>query len=878
MEDATFELMAGEQRKVKGEIAFISDQTYNIDDMDAKFCMISLSYTGCYCLRCTKLIDPARRGMVEIDGEETEPPLIETPNSMFGQIIAIHVRRYLRQYDREYHIVYRGAFDVDGEPIEPFAFTLKTLPRAQVQFGRHDELVLQAARECMVLLKNDGALPLGKGACVNAFGAASVVFRSGCLGAGKINPRYGIRVKEGIEQYSGLCLNEALYEFYTAERDVLPPEEMLADARARSDTALVFISRSSSEAHDMPLDKGGYYLTDEERSLLTGVRERFPKTVVILNTAYPIEMGWAEQPGISAVLWTGLCGMAGGRALAEILEGRVNPSGKLACTWAYDYSDYPTAKNFLPKEEILRRYGSMGVSFSTIAYEEGMYVGYRYFTQFGKPAAFLFGHGMSYTSFDKEVISAEYTASAVCVRVKVTNSGKAAGKEVCMLYAAYPELSDQPVRLVAFGKTGELAPGEECILELTAKAEDLSVYEQPTARFVLPRRADILLGGTPDRALTVYRMEAKEDAVVRKSFSLTRCPVALEELSGRTPTVSGTWTRAYFKEETDGKLPYKAALPDWDEPCAELTGGGETIPFDEVAAGRRPLTDFVAQLSVRELARLIVGGKTGWGVGDKGYAGSLERGGGMERYGLPEYYFADGNNGVNVNQPNIGFPTSGAMCSTWNMELVEQEGQAIAEEARAMGLNCILAPAMNIQRDPLCGRHSEYFSEDPFLAGTMAGHQAKGLEAGGVAACIKHLFANNCELMRNTSNSLMTERTAREIYLRAFETAFRVHMPKAVMTSYNAVNGVYPADDPRLLIGWLRGELGFDGVVMTDWNGYGDEGVPAIVRAGIGWVAPGAPDDTYVAPIVEAVERGELSKALLQRRAMQLLKVVLATL
>ena len=475
MEDATFELMAGEQRKVKGEIAFISDQTYNIDDMDAKFCMISLSYTGCYCLRCTKLIDPARRGMVEIDGEETEPPLIETPNSMFGQIIAIHVRRYLRQYDREYHIVFRGAFDVDGEPIEPFAFTLKTLPRAQVQFGRHDELVLQAARECMVLLKNDGALPLGKGACVNAFGAASVVFRSGCLGAGKINPRYGIRVKEGIEQYSGLCLNEALYEFYTAERDVLPPEEMLADARARSDTALVFISRSSSEAHEMPLDKGGYYLTDEERSLLTGVRERFPKTVVILNTAYPIEMGWAEQPGISAVLWTGLCGMAGGRALAEILEGRVNPSGKLACTWAYDYSDYPTAKNFLPKEEILRRYGSMGVSFSTIAYEEGMYVGYRYFTQFGKPAAFLFGHGMSYTSFEKEVISAEYTAGAVCVRVKVTNSGKAAGKEVCMLYAAYPELSDQPVRLVAFGKTGELAPGEECILELTAKAEDLSI-------------------------------------------------------------------------------------------------------------------------------------------------------------------------------------------------------------------------------------------------------------------------------------------------------------------------------------------------------------------------------------------------------------------
>lgn len=867
MEDATFELMAGEQKKVKGALALISEPVYNIEDMDPKFCMVSLSYSGCFCIRSEKLIDPARAGVVEIDGKLAPPPVIEPPISMFGQLVGIPVRQMLTEYDRDYQIIYRGAYDTDGQPLADFSFTLHTLPKIPVggEYPEHDELVLQAARECMVLLKNDGALPLGTGATVNPFGAAAVVFRSGCLGAGKINPRYAIRLKEGIG-YTSLKLNEELYDFYTNEKNVLPAAALISNAKSKNGTAVVFVSRTSSEAHEMPQGKGGYLLTDEERELIFAVCRAFEKTVVVLNTAYPIEMGWVKESGANAVLWTGLCGMAGGRALAEILEGSVSPSGKLPNTWAYAYEDYPSANNFLTKEEIVRCYGGMDVAYSQIAYEEGVFVGYRHFVQNNKPSAYLFGHGLSYTSFDFCVERAEKRDGAY-IAVRVTNTGRCAGKQTAMLYADYKR-ADLPRKLVAFAKTRLLQAGESELIELHASESALSYYDERTACFVLEGEISLLLGGTPAEAKEVLCC-CFENKIVKRSKRFLPCPIKIEGTDGAA-------TRAFRKAETQ-TLPAKIPLPESEERCEELQYEGELITYPDVAAGKNSAEQFIAQMSVYELARLIVGGKTGWGVGDKGYAGSLERGGALAKYNLPEYYFSDGNNGVNVTKPNIGFPTSNAMCATWNTRLMQAEGEAIAREARGMGLQCILAPAMNIQRNPLCGRHSEYFSEDPFLAGVMAGHQVKGLEEAGAAASVKHLFANGCELMRNTSNSLMSERTAREIYLRAFEYAFEVHMPRTVMTSYNAVNGIYPADNAALLYGWLREECGFEGFVMTDWNGYGDEGIPAIVKAGVGWVAPGSPDDSLVLPLVQAAEAGEITKALLQRRAVQLIRVILAT-
>lgn len=214
------------------------------------------------------------------------------------------------------------------------------------------------------------------------------------------------------------------------------------------------------------------------------------------------------------------------------------------------------------------------------------------------------------------------------------------------------------------------------------------------------------------------------------------------------------------------------------------------------------------------------------------------------------------------------------MCATWNEKLLFLEGEAIAREAKDMGLNCILAPALNIQRNPLCGRHTEYFSEDPYLAGCMAGQESRGLESGGISSCMKHFFGNNAETMRNQNHSIMSERTAREIYLAAFETAFSVHMPECVMTGYNAVNGMYCADDPVLLQKILRQEMGFDGYVMTDWNGYGNLGLAALLDAGVSWIAPGGTDDALIEPIVEALKNGTLNRGTLQRNLVWMVRIL----
>ena len=876
--DATFEIMAGIQNKNPAAISFIAPPVYNIDDMDPRFCMVNLIFTGCFCLRSSKTIDPERPGMIYIDGQATEAPMTPPLMPMFGQMIGIYCRRWLKEYNHCYHIRYADAFDMDGIQIPDFEFVLKTAPRCEPgeKYPEHDKIVLQAARESAVLLKNDNhVLPLGKKSTVNVFGAAACVFRSGCLGAGKINPRYSIRVKEGIEKYTSLTLNEELYDFYAQEKNVLPGEAMLVRAKEKSDTAVVFISRCSSEAHDGLAEKGHYYLTDEERQLIENVSKHFSKTVAVLNVAYPIETGWIEEFGIDAVLMVGLPGMAGGRALAEILEGAVNPSGKLATTWARDYWDYPSAKNFQTLPDVRRKYAGQDVKFITTVYEEGLYVGYRYFDTFRKDAAFMFGHGLSYTTFDKRVVACNVCGYTAEVCVAVTNTCDVSGKEVVQIYARIPDskLEQPDKRLVAFAKTEELKPGDCQILKLEINENRLKSYEEASASWVIEAGTiELLMGGVPNTAEKIGGITVPERVVVSKSENRIKCPIEINELSkfdpeGTYPT--GQNSRAY----TDSVLPYSTPRVTGATE-KELQKPGRLIIFPEVIRDISLAESFVAQMTDYELARLCVCGKTGWGAEDSGFAGKLFNSGELSKYLIPDYHFADGNNGCNMFEPNIGFPTSGTICASWNEELMYQEGVAIATEARDMNLQCLLAPALNLQRNPLCGRHTEYFSEDPLLAGRMAGQESRGFEAAGVSSCVKHFFGNNAETMRSQNHSLMTERTARELYIGAFEAAMEVHAPDTVMTGYNAANGAYCSDDHGLLRGILREELEFEGYVMTDWNGYGDQGFDAMLDAGISWIAPGSEDDSIVMHIVEAITQGKLSRARLQENTVRLVKIL----
>lgn len=256
---------------------------------------------------------------------------------------------------------------------------------------------------------------------------------------------------------------------------------------------------------------------------------------------------------------------------------------------------------------------------------------------------------------------------------------------------------------------------------------------------------------------------------------------------------------------------------------------------------------------------------------DRGEAGSIFR---PEGLNIPEYVVADGNNGVNVMRPNIGMPCSNTVCASFNADLAYQVGKVIAEEAKEHGVHMILAPGMNIHRHPLNGRHPEYFSEDPYLTGIMAGHQSKGLEENGVSSCIKHVVANNCETVRKRNNSIVSQRALREIYLKAFEVAISVHNPDGMMTGYNACNGVFTAEDEEMIQGIFREEFGFEGYVMTDWNSYDSMDISSAMGAGNCWMTPGTTDDTYVKPIIEGVEQGKTDEERLRSNVRYILRVI----
>lgn len=865
----------------EADLFLSSAPVYNIDDVDGKAFMTDHQMSGCYSLECRKQIDPAHPGQYYINGQPAGHPIIG--KTFGGRNCGLFLRKYLQEYDRDYHIRVEGMQAVDGSEIAPLELTIHTLPKIEPGeiYPEHDPLVLQAAREGAVLLKNDGTLPLAAGSVLNAFGSGVPTYRLGCVGAGKINPRYGIRFIEGVKRYSSLKLNEELVEFYRNEQEILPPPELIEQAVAHSDVALYVISRPTGEGEDTRLQPGCYYLTQEEKNLLGGLRQAFRKLIVVLNIGYPIEMNWIDQADV--ILWSGLNGMAGGRALAEILDGTVCPSGRLPDTWTYDYYDIPSAANFCLMPENYNRGGPRGFgtqrTFNVTVYEEGLYIGYRYFESFGKPVAYPFGHGLSYTSFHHDCIRFASHGAAIELDVRITNTGRRFGKESILLFAQLPEgkLEQPSRRLVDFAKTDELAPGASEVLHLRVDARGFDSYDEQTAQWIIePGIIRLYLGGSVAECLEVASFEIPEKILVHQVKNRVTPPFTVNELSRRSPDSSwpaGTYTR--FAEGTD--LPYRR----WRKPTPELRPvigekPSSLITFPMLLADPSLLNAFVLQMSDYELCRFSAGGRVGWGYGDNGFAGVLYTEGAMKQYQFPEdYYFSDGNNGLNMNDANIGFPVSNVVCASFNENLSYQEGRAIGREALDMSLPCILAPAANLHRNLLCGRHSEYFSEDPLLAGRMAGQEGRGLQSMGVSCSLKHFFANNAECYRNANHAIMSERTARELYLRVFEEAFQVYMPDTIMTGYNAANGVWCGEDEELLEGILREEWGFTGYVMTDWGGGNSCPGGAPAQAGLSWIAPGSMDDSTVTPILEALQNGKLDRQRLLANVRDMLRVLI---
>ncbi len=846
---------------------------YSRTDIDGLYYMLDRDFSGCMILPFSKDMNPAIQGTASIDGRPLPPCVLKQLPLMYNLwVIGVPVRGFVHEYGKTYTLHVEGFADTDGNTMAPQDIPVKcsdrTLPKAE--HAAQEAVALQAAQDGIVLLKNEeDVLPLPADATLNLFGRAVHEFRTSAVGAGKINPRYTVDLLEALHEHSKFHVNEELVEFYRCDRDAIPPEDTLSRARALNDTAVCILTRGTGENMDNSTRKGEFYLTDAEDALIKLLCDRFAKVVVILNVGYPIDVRWAECYGVKALLYSGFGGMFGGQAVVDVLNGSVNPSGHLPDSWPRDYFDLPASANFYDSVDKPSLSTECTTYLDTV-YEEGMYVGYRYYTTFGKVPAYPFGFGLSYTDFVITCTSCHFDGDTLTVKAEVKNTASRAGRQTVQLYLHKPgsPARETPEReLAAFEKTPLLQPGEHIELTMTASVHTMTVYDANKAAWVLPAGVYTVFVGADSTAPETCRFAVETECIVKQVEHLLCAVEPPQEMTqqniawpaGKRSGVRSDLT-AYERTPRRHRAPkFSTAKPDGK------------VTFADIQQDPTLAEAFVAQMSVEELARLCVCASAGWGMEGIGEAGRVFQ---VEGYDLPDFPVSDGNSGVNLRIANIGMPATAMMTASFDKELVERIGRTIGQEAKALGMPLILAPGMNLHRNPLNGRQPEYFSEDPLLAGTMAGLYCRGMESVGVGSCMKHLVANNCESSRKRNMSIIGERTLRELYLRPFEIAMSIHQPASIMTGYNGCNGQPTSTDEDLLQGFLREELHFTGITMTDWGSYDTADVAEMAKAGTCWITPGSLDDTYTKPIVQAVADGRLEKARLQENAVYLVRTL----
>ncbi|MBQ6018920.1 MAG: glycoside hydrolase family 3 protein [Clostridia bacterium] len=729
------------------------------------------------------------------------------------------------------------------------------------------ECARKAAAEGIVLLRNDGdILPFEKGAVVSMFGRVHYdYFAVGYGSGGDVNRPYLYTPADALTLDHDIEINDSLDRVYREWIEKNPRDdgfwgawprcyeemsvskELAEEAAEKSDAAVVVIGRSSGEDRENALEKGSFYLTDTEWDMLENVCAAFDKVVVLLNVGSVIDLSWSltlpKTKLALAFVWQG--GMESGRAIADVLTGRVCPSGRLADTIAVNYRDYPASANFGG-----RAYNN---------YAEDIFVGYRYFESFARDKIlYPFGWGLSYTEFVLSAEKTDETDEALTFAVTVENVGERQGKEVVQIYFTPPEgeLAKPRVNLIGFLKTGELAPGERAEYTVKIKKEDAASYDDKGATgypysWVLEQGDyDFYIGKNSSTLEKIYTM--RQNATV--------CVKALSQRMA--PRRDGTFARLTYVTEKDYPMTEPVPARITSRRRAVEKHLPEEIPFtgdkgyllSDVAEGKITLNDFVAQLTDLELEALTRGDYImNSPLGAKGnaavYGGTLKS---LRDKGVCPVTATDGPSGIRLAVTASLLPIGAALACTWNTALVSSLYALTGEEMAAKGSHVLLAPGMNIHRDPLCGRNFEYFSEDPVLTGRMGAAVVRGIQSKGVAACPKHFACNNQEINRTHNDSRVSERALREIYLKGFEICVKTAKPLNIMTSYNKINGEWAHYNFDLVTGILRGEWGFDGCVMTDWwmRADRDPDFPLLrnnayrVRAGVDVLMPGSAPGT----------------------------------
>ncbi len=776
----------------------------------------------------------------------------------------------------------------------------------------HISLSKEAAAEGMVLLKNEkGLLPLPAGSKIALFGKGSFDYVKGGGGSGDVSTVYVRNLYEGFKALGdAVSLYEPISDYYrknveeqyangSAPGMTVEPElteEQVSAARAFTDTAIIVLSRFSGEGWDrssveyngefnpwetetsMPkisgqiFPDGDFYLTQAEKDMMEQVKAQFDNIVVVLNIGGIIDTSWVkedEKLSSALVAWQG--GMEGGLAAAEILIGKVNPSGKLTDTFAARVEDYPSTENFHE-------------SVDYVDYIEDVYVGYRYFETIpcaAEKVCYPFGFGLSYSEFTLENEKAWEQDGILKVSVQVTNTGKYAGKEVVQVYTSAPQgvLQKPAKELKAFVKTRLLQPGESQLVILEFAKASLASFDDlgkiVKSAYVLEKGTYEIYVGTSVRDVvkTEYAVVVDKDEVVEQltakvvPTSLKKRMLAdgtFEELPQSAPNDMNECV--FPKQEPGSEEAIVPAIRPRDRYLMMHPYAEGARPLMDVYEGKMSLDDFVAQISDDDLIH-ILGGQPNTGVGNVfGY-------GNLPEYGVPNIMTGDGPAGVRIaaecGVKTTAWPCATLLACTWNTDLIEKVGVAGGKELKENNLAVWLTPAVNIHRNPLCGRNFEYYSEDPYLTGKLGAAMVRGIQSQHVGAAVKHFVCNNKETNRKHSDSRVSERALREIYLKGFEIIVKESDPWVMMSAYNAVNGHRASECKELLEDILRGEWGFKGMVTSDWWTRGEH-YKEIKAGNDVKMASGYPER-----VKKALEMGAITREDLVRCAKRVLELIM---
>ena len=785
----------------------------------------------------------------------------------------------------------------------------------------HNAILRSLGTECAVLLKSNGAFPLSAPGKLALYGSGARRTIKGGTGSGEVNSRYFVSVEAGLEAAGFTITSKVWMENYEnlykeARKDfvkglhaqakehhtvailesmgaVMPEPEHSIPLWGRGDAAVYVLSRISGEGSDRKPVPGDILLTETEKRDILTLNEQYDKFLLVLNVGGVVDLTPVKDVG--NILLLSQLGVETGSILADLILGKTSPSGKLTTTWT-SWADYQTVGEFGGKDDT--------------RYNEGVYVGYRYFDTVGKKALFPFGYGLSYTSFALSAGEVTENTGVVTVNASVKNTGSFAGKEVVQLYVSAPQGKlDKPYQaLAAFEKTEELQTGETTDVTLSFDLRDLASYDEARACWILEAGDYVLRLGNSSvdtQAFAAVRLDGEvvvkqvRNCLGKPDFEDWKPSVRREEAAADVPAIEVS-AAAFVSETTD-----YAPVQDVDPLIEKLSD--EELCYLNIGAFNPSL----GAMSIIGNASQSVAGAAG------------ETTGMLKDKGVPVMIMADGPAGLRLSrqytkdekgvhavgdampesmlellpapaaaamklmggskkikgeileQYCTAIPIGTALAQSWNLAFAEACGDIVGDEMERFGVHLWLAPALNIHRDIRCGRNFEYFSEDPLVSGKFAAAITKGVQKHpGCGTTIKHFAANNQETNRYNSNSQVSERAMREVYLRGFGVAVKESQPHALMTSYNLLNGVHTSERRDLLEDILRCEFGYKGIVMTDWiiammtgkgNKYAAPDAAKIAAAGNDLTMPGGAADFKA--MMKGLKEGRVTRRQLQINA-----------